>query len=78
VEATGRSAYDLGYNVTFAVDAMTDLSDGMHRQSVEKVFPKLGETDTTENVLKLLKDAATRREEHGDNNEDGNTRQVDR
>jgi nicotinamidase-related amidase len=60
MEATGRSAYDLGYNVTFAVDAMTDLSEDMHRHSVEKVFPKLGETDTTENVLKLLKDAAAR------------------
>lgn len=55
VEATARSAYDLGYNVAFAVDAMTDLSEGMHRQSVEKTFPKLGETGTTESVLQLLK-----------------------
>jgi nicotinamidase-related amidase len=56
VEATARSAYDYGYNVVFAVDAMTDLSEDMHRHSVEKAFPKLGETDTTENVLKLLKE----------------------
>jgi nicotinamidase-related amidase len=55
VEATARSAYDLGYNVAFVVDAMTDLNADMHRHSVGKVFPKLGETDTTDNVLKLLK-----------------------
>jgi nicotinamidase-related amidase len=57
VEATARSAYDLGYNVAFVVDAMTDLSAEMHRHSVEKVFPKLGETDTTDNVLKMIKQA---------------------
>jgi nicotinamidase-related amidase len=56
VEATARSAYDLGYNVAFVVDAMTDLSEDMHLHSVEKVFPKLGETDATESVLKLLKE----------------------
>lgn len=55
VESTARSAYDLGYNVVFVVDAMTDRDVEVHRHSVEKVFPRLGETDTTENVLKLLK-----------------------
>ncbi len=42
VESTARSAYDLGYNVTLVVDAMTDRSPEMHRHSVEKVFPRLG------------------------------------
>lgn len=55
VEATARSAYDLGYHVTLVLDAMTDMDADMHRHSVEKVFPKLGETDTAGNVLKLLK-----------------------
>ena len=55
VEATARSAYDLGYNVAFVVDAMTDLSADTHRHSVEKIFPKLGETDTTDNMLEMLK-----------------------
>jgi nicotinamidase-related amidase len=58
VEATARSAYDFGYNVVLVVDAMTDRDAEAHRYSVEKTFPKLGETDTTENVLKLLKEAA--------------------
>jgi nicotinamidase-related amidase len=54
VESTARSAYDLGYNVVLAVDAMTDRDEGPHRNSVEKVFPRLGETDTTSNILKAL------------------------
>lgn len=55
VEATARSAYDYGYNVVLVVDAMTDRDADAHRYSVEKTFPKLGETDTTDNVLKQLK-----------------------
>jgi nicotinamidase-related amidase len=54
VESTARSAYDLGYNVVFVVDAMTDRDLEMHRLSVEKIFPRMGEVDTTENVLKAL------------------------
>lgn len=57
VESTARSAYEYGYNVVPVVDAMTDLDPDAHRHSVEKIFPRLGETDTTENVLKLLKEA---------------------
>lgn len=54
VESTARSAYDHGYNVVLVVDAMTDRDADAHRRSVEKIFPRLGETDTTNNVLKLL------------------------
>ncbi len=55
VEATARSAYDYGYNVVLVVDAMTDRDGDAHRYCVEKVFPRIAETDTTDNVLKLLK-----------------------
>jgi nicotinamidase-related amidase len=55
VESTARSAYDLGYNVVFVVHAMTDLDADSHRHCVEKKFPRLGETDTTDSVLKLLR-----------------------
>jgi nicotinamidase-related amidase len=55
VESTARSAYDLGYNVVLVLDAMTDRDADAHRLSVEKIFPRLGETDTTDNVLKLLR-----------------------
>jgi nicotinamidase-related amidase len=55
VESTARSAYDLGYHVTLVVDAMTDRDARAHQHSVEKIFPRLGETATTSDVLKLLK-----------------------
>ena len=55
VESTARSAYDLGYNVVLVVDAMTDRDADAHRNCVEKVFPRLGEIDTTDNVLKELR-----------------------
>jgi len=55
VESTARSAYDLGYNVVFVLDAMTDRDAAARRHSIEKTFPRLGETATTDNVLKLLR-----------------------
>jgi nicotinamidase-related amidase len=60
VESTARSAYDLGYNVTLVVDAMTDRDADAHRHSVEKIFPRLGETANTGDVLKLLQEAQAR------------------
>jgi nicotinamidase-related amidase len=54
VESTARSADDLGYNVVFIVDAMADSDAEIHRFCVEKIFPKLGETETTANVLAKL------------------------
>jgi nicotinamidase-related amidase len=55
VEATARSAHDYGYNVVLVVDAMTDRNAEAHSYSVEKTFPRIGETETTENLLKLLR-----------------------
>jgi nicotinamidase-related amidase len=60
VEATARSAYDHGYNVVLVVDAMTDRDADAHRHSVEKVFPRIAETDTTDNMLKLLEGVPVR------------------
>ncbi len=57
VEATARNAYDHGYNVALVVDAMTDVNVEAHRHSVEKIFPKLGETATTDDVVRLLQEA---------------------
>jgi nicotinamidase-related amidase len=56
VEATARNAYDHGYDVALVVDAMTYMNADAYRHIVEKIFPRLGETDTTDNVLKLLKE----------------------
>ena len=60
VESTARSAFDLGYNVVLVVDAMTDRDAEAHRHSVEKIFPRIGETDTTAGVVKLLQDLSVK------------------
>ncbi|WP_327705696.1 isochorismatase family protein [Streptomyces decoyicus] len=54
VESTARAAHEHGYHVTLATDAMTDLDAEAHRNSLEKIFPRLGETDTAEAILALL------------------------
>jgi nicotinamidase-related amidase len=55
VESTARSAYDHGYNVVLVTDAMTDRDATAHQHSVEKIFPRLGETTTTGELLTRLK-----------------------
>jgi isochorismate hydrolase len=40
--------------VAFAVDAMADRNAENHRHSIENVFPRLGESGSTEDILKLL------------------------
>ena len=54
VEATARQAYEAGFNVTLAVDAMTDMRAEAHEYSLKHVFPRLGETGSTQDVLNLL------------------------
>ena len=54
VEATARHAYELGFNVTLPIDAMTDLQAESHAHSVGRVFPRIGETGTTRDLLGLL------------------------
>ena len=40
--------------MTLPIDAMTDLNGDTHINSVERIFPRLGETGTTEEVIALL------------------------
>ena len=54
-ESTAREAYALGFNVTLATDAMTDMNADAHHNSVTRIFPKLGETGTTQEIIDLLK-----------------------
>ena len=60
VEATARQAYELGFNVTLAVDAMTDTNADAHLHSVTRIFPRIGESGTTQEIVDLL---ATSRQE---------------
>lgn len=54
VESTARQAYEAGFNVTLPIDAMTDLSAETQENSVARIFPRLGETGTTEDIISLL------------------------
>jgi nicotinamidase-related amidase len=54
VESTARQAYEHGLHVTLATDAMTDLNPVTHDNTVHHIFPKLGETGTTKDILALL------------------------
>jgi nicotinamidase-related amidase len=55
VESTARQAYELGFNVSLALDAMTDARPEAHQYSIRHVFPRLGETGTSGDVIDLLK-----------------------
>jgi len=54
VEGTARAASELGYNVSFALDAMTDRSQEAHERSIQFIFPRMGETGTTEDIIATL------------------------
>ncbi len=54
VESTARFANELGYNVTLALDAMTDMNADAHANSVERIFPRLGETGSSDAIIALL------------------------
>jgi nicotinamidase-related amidase len=54
VESTARQAHENGFHVTLAVDAMTDRNPDAHENSISRIFPRLGETGTTQEILALL------------------------
>jgi nicotinamidase-related amidase len=54
VESTARHAHECGFNVTLAVDAMTDMNPDAHINSVTRLFPHLGETGATQEIIHLL------------------------
>jgi len=58
VEVTARQAYELGFNVTLATDAMTDGRADAHAWSITRVFPRIGETGTTREIIDLLEKSA--------------------
>ena len=62
VESTARHARELGFNVTLAVDAMTDRNADAHLNSVTRIFPRIGETGTTAEIVNLLESREKRSE----------------
>lgn len=54
VEGTARAASERGYNISFAIDAMTDKSPEAHHNSLQHIFPRIGETGSTREILLRL------------------------
>ena len=54
VESTARHAHEHGFNVTLATDAMTDMNLEAHNNSISRIFPRLGETGATREIIALL------------------------
>jgi nicotinamidase-related amidase len=54
VESTARHAHENGYHVTIATDAMTDRNAESHHNSLTRIFPRIGETGTTAEIISLL------------------------
>jgi nicotinamidase-related amidase len=55
VDSTARAAYERAYNIAFASDAITDTDPVAHEFVMKKIFPRLGEIDTTDALLGLLR-----------------------
>lgn len=54
VESTAHAAYEHGYHVVLATDAMTDRDPAAHDNSLQRIFPKLGQTSTAAQIIDLL------------------------
>lgn len=54
VEGTARAASELGYNISFAEDAMTDRVAAAHENSLQYIFPRIGEIDSTDKIIEKL------------------------
>ena len=54
VESTAQQAYEHGFNVTLAADAMTDMNLDAHNNSLTRIFPRLGETGSVQDIVDLL------------------------
>ena len=54
VEGTARAASELGYNLIFAIDAMTDKVLESHENSIHNIFPRIGELGTVMEITRKL------------------------
>jgi nicotinamidase-related amidase len=58
VESTARSGWNYGYNMVFVTDAMTDFDKDASDHTIGKIFPRLGENATTQEVLQSISKTA--------------------
>lgn len=57
VESTARHARELAYEVAIARDAVTDGNAEAQQNSLQRIFPRLGQVDTTEAIVAALERA---------------------
>lgn len=55
VESTARDAYERGFELVFAADAMTGLTAESHANALERIFPRMGRVRTTSQIVAALK-----------------------
>ena len=54
VESTARVAYDRGFELVFVEDAMSSMSEELHRFAVQSIFPRMGRVRSAEEVIQAL------------------------
>ena len=54
VEGSARAASELGYNLIFAIDAMTDKVKEAHDNSIHNIFPRIGELSNVMEITRKL------------------------
>lgn len=54
VESTARDAFDRGYQLVFAEDAMSSMGADLHRFAVDNIFPKMGRVRSTRHLIDAL------------------------
>ncbi len=55
VESTGRAAFDQGYELVFAEDAMSSMSAEAHSFALTNFFPLMGRVRSTDQITAALK-----------------------
>ena len=56
VESTARHGRELDYQIAIASDAVTDMVREAHENTLTRIFPRLGQVDTTARIIAALRD----------------------
>jgi nicotinamidase-related amidase len=54
VESTARDAYERGFHLVFAADAMTGTHPDSHSNSIDRIFPRIGRVRSTDEIIAAL------------------------
>lgn len=54
VESTARDAYERGYNLVFAEDAMASMTKSDHEFAITRIFPRIGRVRQIKEIIDAL------------------------